>query len=164
MVRETVPVSLQPRPADLSDPAVIAFLAEHMRDMQPTAPVESRHALDLDGLAAAGVRVWAVVDEQGAVVATGASAPVEPGHEEIKSMRVAPQRRGHGWARRMLEHLIQDASARGIIRLSLETGSMDFFAPARKLYATAGFVECPPFGAYVADPNSVFMTRRLALD
>lgn len=145
--------------ADLTDPGLIAFLAEHLRDMEPTAPPDSRHALDLAALAAEGIRVWVVAD--GEVVVTGATAPIEPGHEEIKSMRVAPRHRGHGWARLMLDHLIDDARCRDVTRLSLETGSMDFFAPARKLYAAAGFVECPPFGHYVPDPNSVFMTRAL---
>ena len=43
--------------------------------------------------------------------------------------------------------------------LSLETGSQDFFAPARALYAAHGFVPCPPFGHYVDDPNSTYLTR-----
>lgn len=46
-------------------------------------------------------------------------------------------------------------------RVSLETGSMDFFAPARAFYRKAGFTDCPPFGSYGADPNSVFMTLAL---
>lgn len=148
-----------PVPADLTDPALIAFLTEHLRDMEPTAPPDSRHALDLAALAADGIRVWVVVDAE--VVVTGATAPIEPGHEEIKSMRVAPRHRGRGWARLMLDHLVDDARSRGVSRLSLETGSMEFFAPARKLYAAAGFVECPPFGRYVRDPNSVYMTKEL---
>jgi putative acetyltransferase len=45
--------------------------------------------------------------------------------------------------------------------VSLETGSMDFFIPARSLYARAGFVPCGPFGSYAEDPYSVFMTRSL---
>jgi putative acetyltransferase len=49
----------------------------------------------------------------------------------------------------------------GYHRMSLETGAMPFFAPARALYARHGFVECPPFADYREDPNSVFMTRDL---
>jgi putative acetyltransferase len=61
----------------------------------------------------------------------------------------------------MLRHIIASARKDGISRLSLETGSWEYFRPARALYAAHGFVECPPFGAYVPDPNSSFMTLDL---
>ena len=92
---------------------------------------------------------------------TGALAELEPGHEELKSMRTDPQRRGQGIATRILDFLLQNARERSICRISLETGSMAFFAPARALYAKAGFAICAPFGAYVEDPHSVFMTKAL---
>jgi len=38
---------------------------------------------------------------------------------------------------------------------------MDFFLPARALYANFGFEYCPPFADYIADPNSVFLTKEL---
>lgn len=85
----------------------------------------------------------------------------EASHAELKSMRTDPARRGTGIARQMLAHLVADARSRGVRRISLETGSMEFFAPARRLYAQAGFVECAPFGDYVEDPHSVFMTLEL---
>ena len=61
----------------------------------------------------------------------------------------------------MLDHLIAHARTRRLSRLSLETGSMAFFLPARALYAKNGFAECAPFGDYQPDPNSVFMTREI---
>jgi len=146
--------------ADFADPELGVFLQAHLDELAPTAPAESRHALDLSGLRAPGVRLW-VARMSGELVGTGALAEVEPAHEEIKSMRTDPRRRGQGIAARVLDHLIEDARRRGIRRISLETGSMDFFVPARTLYAKAGFVPCPPFGAYVDDPNSTFMTREL---
>lgn len=76
-------------------------------------------------------------------------------------MRTDPRLRGQGVAHALLQYLIQDARSRGVTRISLETGSMDFFAPARRLYARAGFIECPPFGDYLDDPNSTFMTLPL---
>ncbi|YAL83194.1 GNAT family N-acetyltransferase [Dermacoccaceae bacterium W4C1] len=156
-------MAAQIRPADLANPSLRAFLQAHLRDMEPTAPPESRHALDLAGLARPGVRLW-IIEEAGQIIATGATAtliPAEPGHEEIKSMRVDPVQRGRGLAREMVTHLIEDARARGVRRLSLETGSMEFFAPARALYAAAGFVECAPFGGYRPDANSFFMSKTL---
>ena len=76
-------------------------------------------------------------------------------------MRADPLRRGQGIGRALLEHALADATAHGVTRVSLETGSMDFFAPARALYARAGFVDCAPFGDYAPDSNSTFMTRSL---
>jgi putative acetyltransferase len=146
--------------ADFTDPDLHEFLQAHLDDLAPTAPAESRHALDLSGLCKPGVRLWVATDA-GSIVGTGALAIVEPGHEELKSMRTAPQRRGQGIATRILEHLLADARSRGVRRISLETGSMEFFAPARALYAKAGFVPCAPFGSYRDDPNSTFLTMPL---
>jgi putative acetyltransferase len=146
--------------ADFTDPDLGAFLQAHLDDLAPTAPPESRHALDLAELQTPRVRLWAgVIDDE--IVATAALAALEPGHEELKSMRTDPKRRGQGIANRVLDHLLCDARGRRISRISLETGSMEFFAPARALYAKAGFVRCAPFGSYTADPNSVFMTKNL---
>ena len=146
--------------ADFGDPRLAAFLQAHLDDMEPTAPPESRHALDLTALQADGVRLWVgtVGDD---LVATAALAALAGRHEELKSMRTDPALRGRGLASRMLAHVLDDARSRGVARVSLETGSMAFFEPARRFYARAGFVACPPFGSYVDDPNSTFMTLDL---
>ena len=143
-----------------ADPAIAAFLAAHHAEMEHTAPPESRHALVLERLLAPGVRLFAA-SLDGRTVATGALAAVEDGHEELKSMRTDPALRGRGLGRSMLAFLLTDAEARGIHRLSLETGSADFFVPARALYAAAGFRGCEPFGGYAFDPHSTFMTLDL---
>lgn len=141
-------------------PDLAAFLDAHHADMEPTAPAESRHALPFDRLLAPGVRLFAAFDDH-RPVATGALAALEDGQEELKSMRTDPAVRGKGLGRTMLHFLLADAAARGIRRVSLETGSMEFFLPARRLYASAGFVECGPFGSYRPDPLSTFMTLAL---
>ena len=69
--------------------------------------------------------------------------------------------RRNGVASALLGYIIAEVRQMGLQRLSLETGSWPYFAPARALYSRHGFVECPPFGSYVADPNSVFMTLEL---
>ena len=143
--------------ADFGDPALRSFLQAHLDDLEPTAPVESRHALELGELQRDGVRLWAALLD-GVLVGTGALAAFEPGHEELKSMRTDPAHRGAGIASSLLRVLLADARERGIERISLETGSMEFFAPARRLYARHGFVECDPFGSYVEDPNSTYLT------
>ncbi len=146
--------------ADFKDHGLLAFLQQHLDDLAPTAPAESRHALDLDALRQPSVRLWAARDGR-VTVGTVALARVCERHEELKSMRTAPARRGEGIASQLLDHALRDARARGVREVSLETGSMDFFAPARAFYRKAGFIDCPPFGTYRADPNSVFMTMRL---
>lgn len=137
--------------------ALSAFVAAHHAEMLGTAPPESQHALPFERLLAPGIRLFAAF-EAGRPVATGALATVEDGHEELKSMRTDPALRGRGLGRAMLAFLIEDAASRGMLRLSLETGRDDFFAPARAMYAGAGFVECSAFGRYPPDPHSTFMT------
>ncbi|MGN6330549.1 MAG: GNAT family N-acetyltransferase [Motilibacteraceae bacterium] len=153
--------------ADFADPRLRRLLQAHLDELAPTAPAESRHALDLSALQAPGVRLW-VVHDGSDLVGTAALVALPrqdagPGpaeaHEELKSMRTDPARRGRGIGTLLLGHVLADARNRGVRRVSLETGSMDFFAPARRLYAAAGFVLCPPFGPYREDPNSVFLTR-----
>ncbi|TDO93033.1 GNAT family N-acetyltransferase [Enemella evansiae] len=143
--------------ADFGDPALQSFLQAHLDDLEPTAPVESRHALELGELQRDGIRLWVAL-RAGVLVGTGALAALEPGHEELKSMRTDPAHRGAGIASALLRVLLADARDRGIERISLETGSMAFFAPARRLYARHGFIECRPFGSYVEDPNSTYLT------
>ena len=142
---------------DTATPALAAFVAAHHAEMEGTAPPESQHALAFDRLLEPGIRLFAGYDD-GRPVATGALAEVDEGHEELKSMRTAPTARGRGVGRAMLAFLVEDAAGRGIRRLSLETGVDPFFAPARALYAGAGFVECEAFGRYLPDPHSVFLT------
>jgi putative acetyltransferase len=145
---------------DLSGEDVAAFLGEHIGDMVLVSPPESRHVLDLDGLRKPGITFWTIRDA-GAVIACGALKALGADHGEIKSMRTSRTHRGQGIASKMLKHIIDEAKARGYRRLSIETGSMDFFRPAHALYAKHGFKTCPPFAGYREDPNSIFMTLQL---
>lgn len=145
---------------DLRDEAIARFLEDHIDDMRSVSPPESKHALDLNGLRHPSITFWTVWLDNG-LVACGALKDLGNGDGELKSMRTDAARRGAGIASRLLTHVIDEARRRGLRRLSLETGSMDFFIPARRLYARFGFVECPPFGGYTKDPNSVFMTLPL---
>ena len=144
------------RSDDLTSPAVIELLAEHLRSMHEHSPPESVHALDLAGLKQSGIRFWAAW-EGAELLGCGALRELDAAHAEIKSMRTARRHLRRGVAAAMLTHLIAEARRRGYRRLSLETGSMAAFAPARALYARFGFRYCDPFADYVVDPNSVFM-------
>lgn len=148
------------RPGDLSDQRIIDLSHVHVTAARAASPPHSAHALDLSGLKSPDIRFWAAW-EGDALVGVGALKAIASDHGEIKSMHVAQAARGRGIGGAMVQHIVAAAMDAGYTRLSLETGSMAAFAPARALYRRHGFVECPPFGAYRPDPNSVFMTIAL---
>jgi putative acetyltransferase len=141
---------------DLSGPAVHALLEEHLRSMYETSPPESVHALDLTELRRPEITFWAVWEGE-ELLGCGALKELGPQLGEVKSMRTASAHRRKGVARAVLAQIIDEAQRRSYSRLSLETGSMAAFLPARKLYESFGFTYCEPFADYVLDPNSVFM-------
>jgi putative acetyltransferase len=148
------------KPDDLSGPEVAELLADHLREMNLHSPPESVHALDLDALRKPEITFWSVWSGE-KLVGCGALKELEPDHAEIKSMRTTYEFRGKGLGKLMLRHILDEAKKRRYKRLSLETGSMAAFDPARRLYESFGFEYCGPFADYVLDPNSVFMTREL---
>jgi putative acetyltransferase len=145
---------------DLTGSEIVLLLEEHLRCMAVVSPRESRHALDLDGLRQRDITFWTIWSGT-ELAGCGALRELDPQHGEIKSMRTAYAYQRKGVASQMLRHIIAEAKRRGYSRLSLETGAMDYFEPARKLYASQGFAPCEPFDSYREDPNSVFMTMRL---
>jgi putative acetyltransferase len=118
------------------------------------------HALDLDQLRQPGVTFWSAW-EGPLLLGCGALKELDPQHGEVKSMRTPAALRRRGAGRAILQHIVEVAHARSYTRLSLETGAMDAFQPAQRLYQSFGFRYCPPFGEYGEDPNSVFMTLQL---
>ncbi len=151
---------MQIRIDDLSGPEIAGLLATHVAFCRSSSPPESTHVLDLDSLRGPGITFWSVWDGQD-LIGCGALKELDPAHGEVKSMHTAARHRGRGAGLAVLRQIVSEARARGYRRLSLETGSMAAFGPARALYTGFGFVECPPFGAYRPDPNSMFMTLEL---
>lgn len=145
---------------DPADPEVRALLAEHLTNMHELSPPGSVHALDVDMLKRADVTFW-TVREGSQLLGCGALRQIDPEHGEIKSMRTPEALRRRGAGRAILAHIIAVARERGYERLSLETGTLEAFEPAQRLYQSFGFAFCQPFGDYEPDPNSVFMTLRL---
>lgn len=136
---------------------VAALLAVHEALMRGQTPDASCHVRSAQELAAPGVRMFTLRDA-GRLLGVGALTPLAPGHEELKSMHVAEAARGQGAGRALLDGMLADARARGVARISLETGSGPEHTAARRLYAAAGFAETGPFGDYDDDPLSSFMT------
>ncbi|WP_399096993.1 hypothetical protein ACGH2B_14510 [Streptomyces sp. BBFR2] len=76
---------------DLSGPEIARFLQEHVQQMRPITPLESKHALDLDSLRKPDITFWSVRDGNG-LVGCGALKRLDAGHAELKSMRTRPSR------------------------------------------------------------------------
>jgi putative acetyltransferase len=142
---------------DLSDPRVADLVRVHLASARAETAPGSAHALDLTGLLSPDISFWTLWDDE-KLLGIGALKRLSDDHGEVKSMHTAESMRGRGAGSTMLRHIIATARASGISRLSLETGSWEYFRPARALYRSHGFVECPPFADYVPDPNSVFMS------
>lgn len=145
---------------DLTRPAVLALLDEHLADMYASSPPESVHALDYDDLRASDVTFWTAW-EGTELLGCGALKELDATHGEIKSMRTSRSHLRKGVAAAILEHIVAVARERGYDRLSLETGSGGPFDAALRFYEKQGFEYCEPFASYVLDPFSRFMTRSL---
>ncbi|ADV89358.1 GNAT family N-acetyltransferase [Vibrio vulnificus] len=145
---------------NLQHKQVITLLEEHLQDMYATSPAESVHALDLSALQHPDVTFWTGWQKETLLGCTALKRLTHQ-HGELKSMRTTHAARGKGVASTLLQHLIEHARQQGYQQISLETGTMAFFAPARALYEKFGFEYCAPFGDYQEDPNSCFMTLTL---
>ena len=142
-------------------PEIAALLQEHLDEMFLHSPPESVHALDLDKLRRPEITFWTAWDE-GELLGCGALKALDATHGEVKSMRTATRHQRKGVAAALMRRILLTARERGYRRLSLETGSPDAFLPARLMYERFGFEGCGPFGDYVEDPYSVFMTIALS--
>ncbi len=145
---------------DPASPDVAALLAEHLADMHATSPPESVHALDVSALQAPTITFWTARDN-GVLLGCGALKELGPDHGEVKSMRTAEAARGQGIGAAVLGRILGEARSRGYARLSLETGTQDYFAAAHRLYQRHGFMPCGPFADYVVDPASAYFTLEL---
>ncbi|WP_042461542.1 GNAT family N-acetyltransferase [Neobacillus dielmonensis] len=145
---------------DLTGAEVVELIREHLHGMTLNSPPESIHALTLERLKQPDITFWSAWEDS-ELAGMGALKELDKYHGEIKSMRTSTSFLKKGVATRMLQHILGEALIRGYKRVSLETGSMAAFEPARKLYERFGFEYCEPFADYIKDPNSVFMTKEL---
>lgn len=148
---------------EVDDPGaedVQVVLARHLARARETTPPEGVFALPVEGLLDPAITFFSA-RRDGIVVGIGALKELDAKHGELKSMHTLEEERGKGIGRAIVDHLLAEARRRGYTRVSLETGSMDAFVPARALYASVGFEPCGPFGDYPDGPTSAFMTRSL---
>ncbi|MGY3462324.1 putative acetyltransferase [Bradyrhizobium sp. LM3.4] len=125
-------LTMQIRTGDTFDPRVIALLDHHVTAARAQTAPGSAHALDLFGLRASDVAFWTGWDGE-TLAAVGALKTLSAEHGEVKSMHTLQTTRRRGFGGEMLRHIITKARARGMARLSLETGSWDYFKPALAL-------------------------------
>jgi len=145
---------------DLTGPEIAALLRLHLDEMHQWSPPESVHAMPIERLRQPDVTFFSAWDGD-RLAACGAIKHLADDHGELKSMRADPDYRGKGAGKAILRHLLDEAGKRGYRRVSLETGRPEPFLPARCLYQSHGFTECPPFADYTEDPFSICMTKPL---
>jgi putative acetyltransferase len=146
--------------ADPRDPAVRALVETHLEFGRSMTAPEDAHALEVEELLEPALTLFAARATDG-VLAVGALKEIDAEEGELKTMHTAARARGRGVGRAMLDHLLAEARRRGYRRVSLETGAMEAFAPARSLYLSVGFTPCAPFGDYRASRNSVYLSLAL---
>ncbi len=143
---------------DLTGSEVAALLGQYLQDVNALA--EETHALDLEGLRQPGITVWTIWNGD-EIAGCGALKELDAHHAELKSVYTSTRFLRKGVATKLVEHILVEAKQSDYSRVSLETGTEDYFEPARRFYDACGFSICAPFGNYTEDPGSIFMTKEL---
>jgi len=141
-------------------PKVNDLLIKHFKELKSVSPEGSAHVLDISGLKDPSIKFWSIWEEN-TLIGCGALKFLDENHGEFKSIRVIDDFRKKGYGFKIINHLIEEAKKLNVKKLSLETGSGDFFLPARKLFQKVGFEKCSPFAHYKEDTNSCYMSLDL---
>ena len=136
------------------------LLVKHFKELKSVSPEGSAHVLDISGLKDPSIQFWSIWEEN-TLIGCGALKFLDENHGEFKSIRVIDDFRKKGYGFKIINHLIEEAKKLDVKKLSLETGSGDFFLPARKLFQKVGFEKCSPFAHYKEDTNSCYMSLDL---
>ncbi len=139
------------------------LLKTHFIELRSVSPLGSTHVLDIAGLKNKSIRFWSLwIDTE--LFGCGALKILSKEEGELKSIRVSDKFRGKGFGEKIIKHLISKSKKLKLKILKVETGSGEFFLPARKLFKKCGFVNCKPFAHYQDDPNSCYMELNLYLN
>tara|TARA_B100000470_G_C19427247_1_gene231364 strand:- start:29 stop:490 length:462 start_codon:yes stop_codon:yes gene_type:complete len=141
---------------NFDNPEVNKLLIKHFEELRSVSPADNCHVLDITGLKNSNIKFWSLWENE-LLIGCGALKFLEEGHGELKSIRVAEPFKGKAYGIKVIQHLILEAKKLNINKLSLETGSGEFFAPARKLFEKAGFKTCNPFAGYKKTLDSCYM-------
>jgi len=133
------------------------LLKKHFIELRSVSPEGSAHVLDIPGLKVDSIKFWSLW-ENNQLIGCGALKFLDDSHGEFKSIRIADKFRKNGLGIKIIEHLINEAKKLNIKKISVETGSGEFFSSARKLFKKFGFESCKPFAHYKEDPNSCYFS------
>ena len=145
---------------NFDEPQVNELLTKHFIELRSVSPPGSTHVLDIPGLKVPSIKFWSLWENE-ELIGCGALKFLDENHGEFKSIRVANKFRKNGMGEKIISHLIDQAKQIGIKKISIETGSGEFFIPARKLFKKFGFKECKPFAHYKEDPNSCYYSLNI---
>ena len=145
---------------NFDNPEVDELLRKHFIELRSVSPAGSTHVLDIDGLKNPSIKFWSLWENE-KLMGCGALKFLNESHGEFKSIRVADQYRGKGYGKKIISHLIAEAKELKIKKISIETGSGEFFKSARRLFKNFGFEKCEPFSHYKTDANSCYMTLEI---
>ena len=146
---------------NFNKPEVNKLLISHFIELSSVSPVDRGHVLDIPGLKNPSIKFWSFW-ENDQLIGCGALKFLDKEHGELKSIRVADSFRRKGNGFKVINHLINEAKELNIKKISLETGTGNFFTPARKLFDKCGFKVCEPFAHYKKDPNACYMSLLLS--
>ena len=138
-------------------PEVNDLLNKHFIELRSVSPEGSVHVLDIPDLKISSIKFWSLWENE-QLIGCGALKFLGENHGEFKSIRISDKFRKNGLGIKIITHLINEAKKLNVKRISVETGSGDFFVPARKLFKKCGFEPCKPFAHYKEDPNSCYFS------
>ena len=146
---------------NFNEPEVNKLLISHFIELSSVSPVDRGHVLDIPGLKNSSIKFWSLW-KNNQLIGCGALKFLDKEHGELKSIRVADSFRRKGNGFKVIDHLIIKAKKLNIKKISLETGTGNFFTPARKLFDKCGFKVCEPFAHYKKDPDACYMSLLLS--
>ena len=146
--------------SNFEDPEVNQLLKKHFVELRSVSPEGSTHVLDIKGLQNKSIKFWSIYEHR-KLIGCGALKFLDSNHGEFKSIRVADSFRKKGYGKKIITVLFDKSRKLGINKISVETGSGEFFLPARRLFKKFGFEECEPFSHYINDSNSCYMSLKI---
>ena len=141
---------------NFDNPEVNELLINHFIELSSVSPVDRGHVLDIPGLKNPSIKFWSLW-ENNQLIGCGALKFLDREHGELKSIRVADRFRRKGNGIKVINHIIDEAQKLNIKKISLETGTGNFFGPARKLFYKCGFKPCEPFARYKKELDACYM-------
>ena len=148
------------KPNNFDNKEVHELLSRHFIELRSVSPEGSTHVLDIDGLKSPSIKFWSFWDNK-KLIGCGALKLIDKTHGEFKSIRISNKYQKTGYGKKLLNELFKEAKKLNISKISVETGSGEFFLPARKLFLSSGFNPCKPFAHYTEDPNSKYYNKYL---